>query len=55
MHNIPLEHCFWRGSLGQLKEEIHAENSGIIIPGAVQWIKSVRAVGDELDKGAIKH
>jgi hypothetical protein len=55
VHNIPLEHYFWRGSLGQLKEEIQAENSGIIIPGPVRWIKSVKAIGDELDKGAIKH
>jgi hypothetical protein len=55
VHNIPLEHYFWRGSLGQLKEEIHAENSGIIIPGPVRWIKSVKTIGDELDKGAVKH
>jgi hypothetical protein len=55
VHNIPLEDYFWRGSLGQLKEEIQAENSGIIIPGPVRWIKSVKAIGDGLDKGAIKH
>jgi hypothetical protein len=41
--------------LGQLKEEIQAENSGIIIPGRLRWIKSVKAICDELDKGAIKH
>jgi hypothetical protein len=35
VHNIPLEHYFWRSSLGLLKEEIQAENSGIIIPGPV--------------------
>jgi hypothetical protein len=55
VHNIPLEHYFWRGSLGQLTEEIHAENSGIIIPGPVRWIKLVQAIRDELDMGAIKH
>jgi hypothetical protein len=36
VHNISLEHYVWRGSLGQLKEEIQAENSGIIIPGPVR-------------------
>jgi hypothetical protein len=55
VHNIALEHYFWRRCLGQLKEEIQPENSGIIIPGPVRWIKSVKAIGDELDKGAIKH
>jgi hypothetical protein len=55
VHNFPLEHYFWHGSLGQLKEEIQAENAGVIIPGPVRWIKSVKAIGDEWDKGAIKH
>jgi hypothetical protein len=41
--------------LGQLKEEIQAENAGVIIPGPVRWIKSVKVIGDDLDKGAIKH
>jgi hypothetical protein len=55
VHNIPLEPHFWRSSLGQLKEEIQAETSGITIPGPVRWIKSVKAISDELDKQAIKH
>jgi hypothetical protein len=45
VHNIPQEHYYWRGSLGQLKEEIPAENSGIIIPGPGRWIKSMKAIG----------
>jgi hypothetical protein len=55
VYNIPLEHYFWDGSFGQINEEIQAENSGIIILGPVRWIKSVKAIRDELDKGAIKH
>jgi hypothetical protein len=55
VHNIPLEHYFWRGSLGQLKEEIRAENPGIIIPGYIRWIKSIKAISEERDKGAINH
>jgi hypothetical protein len=55
VHNVSLEDYFWHGSLGQLKEEIQAANSSIIIPGPVRWIKSVKAIGDESDKGAIKH
>jgi hypothetical protein len=47
VHNIPLEHYFWRGSQGQLKEEIQAENPGVTIPGPIRWIKSVKAIGDE--------
>jgi hypothetical protein len=31
VHNIPLEHYFWRGSLGQLKEDIQAENPRVVI------------------------
>jgi hypothetical protein len=35
VHNIPVDHYFWNGSLGQLKEEIQAENAGVIIKGPV--------------------
>jgi hypothetical protein len=55
VHNIPLEHYFWCSSLGPLKEEIEAENAGVIIPEPLRWIKSVKAIGGQWDKGAIKH
>jgi hypothetical protein len=55
VHNIPLEHYFYRGSLGQLKEEIQAENPGIVIPGYIRWIKSIKTISEERDKGAISH
>jgi hypothetical protein len=55
VHNIPLEYYFWRGSQGQLKEEIQVENPGVTIPGPIRWIKSVKAIGDEWDKGTINH
>jgi hypothetical protein len=55
VHNIPLEHYFWPGSQGQLKEEIEADNPGVTIPGPIRWIKSVKAIGNEWDKGTINH
>jgi hypothetical protein len=43
------------GNLGYLKEEIQEEISRNVIGGLVQWIKSVQAISDELNKRAIKY